>query len=172
MPTLDDWLEELTGDTRRNQTQKPWPEPNMSWAEEGGGSGPLGIAGTLAQIGGTVANLIPGGQVVGVPLSVGGAALSGAGKEGIGGAVKGAAKSGLGMAGGQIFSEGLNTALGSMKSPIDTGSMTGFSEKGAPYTIPGVRPESVSTFSSQGKPMTVPASPKDYFGVDWKGGGS
>lgn len=156
MPTWEDLLEDLTGPQKKKPAPM-WAAPEVQGEK---GTGIAGIIGKLAQIGGTVANFIPGGQVVGVPLTIGGSALAGADKGGLTGAVKGAAVSGATQAAGA----GLGNVAEGLKSPVDAGSVSAYSSTGAPMTVPGVRPEAVEAFSSQGSPFTVPASKRTVGG--------
>uniref|UniRef100_A0A6H1ZSX5 Uncharacterized protein n=1 Tax=viral metagenome TaxID=1070528 RepID=A0A6H1ZSX5_9ZZZZ len=157
MAGLDDFFEEL------EKSRKPQPKP--MWGEQdpsqfqGGGGGLMGIVGKVAQIGGAAATMA-GFPMVGIPLSVGGGALSGGAKGGITGALKGGAIAGGTAAAGQ----GLGAAVEGLKAPTDVGAMTAFSSQGAPMTIPGIRPNPIEAFSSGGSPMTIPGSPKQLLG--------
>lgn len=159
MPNWEDYLSDLGLD--KKQPQKPmWGEviPDMSQMGEQGGSGIMSVIGKLAKIGGMGANLIPGGQVVGVPLTVAGGALEGGDKGGIAGAVQ----SGMFSGATTLAPMGVNKMIEGFKTPVDTGAMTAYSSKGAPLTVPGVRKAATEVFSSKRSPMTVPSSPKEF----------
>jgi hypothetical protein len=116
MSWLDDYLEEMER-AKRNQvkpmTTGPTPQP---------GSGLGGTIGKIANIAGKVANFIPGGQVVGVPLMVAGGALEGADKGGgFGGALMGAAKSG----GADLVGQGLGSLVEGLKTPVNAAAGVG-----------------------------------------------
>ena len=154
-------IEDLLGTYERDKKPKPKPMfgeviPDMSQ----GGSGIGGILGTLATIGGLAANLVPGGQVVGIPLAIGGGALKGADKGGLAGALMGAGTAGV----SQATSAGLGSLVEGLKAPVDTGEMATYSSSGAPLTAPGIRNAPISSFSSGGSPLTIPPSPRTVGG--------
>lgn len=115
--------------------------------------------GKLAQIGGMVAS-VAGAPMVGVPLSIAGGAASGGSQGGLKGAALGAGVAGA----SQAASGGIGKAMEGLKTPVDTGAMTGYSEAGAPYTIPGARKNPIKSFTQAGKPLDVPASPTEFAG--------
>ena len=163
MPNFEDYLSDLGLGGGQSKKSKPmWGEviPDMSKMQGEKGTGIAGIIGKLAQIGGTVANFIPGGQAVGVPLTMAGSTLEGADKEGLSGALKYGAMSGVKAA----ASAGMGSLVEGLKSPVDTGQMTAYSSTGNPLSVPGIRNNPMEVFSSQGSPMTVPASPKEWAG--------
>lgn len=117
------------------------------------------ILGKLAQVGGAVATAA-GAPMVGVPMSIAGGAASGGSQGGLKGAAMGAGIAGA----GQAASGGIAKAVEGLKAPVDMGEMGGYSAKGAPYTIPGVRKSPIQTHTAGGGGLTVPASPREFMG--------
>jgi hypothetical protein len=115
--------------------------------------------GKLAQIGGAGLSMA-GLPMVGVPLSVAGGVTSGASQGGVKGGVAGGVTAGV----QQAVGGGVNKALEGLKTPVDMGASTGYSQEGNPLTIPGVRKNSIQTYNAQGSPTMTPASPTEFMG--------
>ncbi len=121
------WIEDLLEEQERagkNRTKPMWSSPAPE--NKGGAAGPIG---SIAQLIGMAANFVPGGQVVGIPLMVGGGALKGADKGGgIGGALMGGAKAGVGAALGQGLSGIMGSGGETLAKATDAGGYQGIAK--------------------------------------------